>query len=129
MIFYVLQMLLRNSNNLDFIVDSFPVKAYENHKSFRAKIFSEKEYHGFTASKNQYFFGIKVHMVVDVEGVPIEFSFTPGSCSDIKALMTMGLDLPKGATLLGDRAYTNYQFEDQLFLEKDLLTRLCKKNE
>lgn len=68
-------------------------------------------------------------MVVDVEGVPIEFSFTPGSCSDIKALMTMGLDLPKGATLLGDRAYTNYQFEDQLFLEKDLLTRLCKKNE
>jgi hypothetical protein len=56
MVFYALQMLLRNTENLTFIVDSFPVKAYENHKSFRAKIFSDKEYHGYTASKKQYFF-------------------------------------------------------------------------
>lgn len=120
MVFYALQMLLRNPNNLDFIVDSFPVKAYENHKSFRAKIFSEKEYHGFSASKNQYFFGIKVHMIVDSEGVPVEFTFTPGSGSDIKALMNMEIDLPEGATLLGDRAYTNYEFEDQLLLQKEI---------
>jgi len=68
-------------------------------------------------------------MIVDSEGIPIEFTFTPGSCSDIKALMNMAVDLPEGATLLGDRAYTNYQFEDQLFLEKEIsLIAKRKKN-
>ncbi len=101
MVFYALQILLRNSKNLSFIVDSFPVKAYENHKSFRARIFSDKEYHGYTASKKQYFFGIKVHIVVDTDGIPIEFSLTPGSCSDIKAFKNMDLELPKGSIIFG----------------------------
>jgi len=95
MVFYSLQVYLRNAKNYCFIVDSFPVKAYENHKSFRARIFKKKEYHGYTASKKQYFFGIKVHMVVDSDGIPIEFIFTPGNCSDILALKNMTLDLPK----------------------------------
>jgi IS5 family transposase len=53
-------------------------------------------------------------MVVDTDGIPIEFSFTPGNCSDIKALKNMDLNLPKGSLILGDRAYTSYEFEDQL---------------
>jgi hypothetical protein len=53
-VFQVLQMYLRKSNSEYFIVDSFPVKAYENYKSFRAKIFRGKEFHGYTASKKQY---------------------------------------------------------------------------
>jgi hypothetical protein len=34
MIFYVLKMYLCKSQEEYFIVESFPVKAYENHKSF-----------------------------------------------------------------------------------------------
>jgi hypothetical protein len=45
-VFYVLQMYLKNHNAKYFIVDNFPVRAYENHKSFRAKTFREKCYHG-----------------------------------------------------------------------------------
>ena len=112
-----------------FIVDSFPVKAYENHKSFRARIFSGKVFHGYTASKKQYFFGIKVHMVVDTDGVPIEFSFTPGSASDIKSLQDFSLALPEGSLLLGDSAYTNYNFEDLLMeIEKIQLLAKRRKN-
>jgi len=50
-VFTSLQMYLRKSPSEYFIVDSFPVKAYESQKSFRAKIFRGKEYHGYTASK------------------------------------------------------------------------------
>jgi hypothetical protein len=39
----------------DEVVKSY--RLYENHKSFRAKIFRGKEFHGYTASKKQYFFG------------------------------------------------------------------------
>ena len=116
MVFFALKILLRQGSKNDcFVIDSFPVKAYENHKSFRAKIFSEKIYHGYTASKKQYFFGIKVHMIVDTDGIPIEFTLTPGSVSDIKALQeNFSLDLPQNSVLLGDAAYTCYSLEDML---------------
>ena len=114
MVFYILQMYLRKSDSAFFVVDSFPVKAYENHKSFRAKIFRDKEFHGYTASKKQYFFGIKVHMIVDEMGIPIEFCFTPGSTSDIGGLKELPCELPKGATLFADRAYNSYSLEDDL---------------
>ncbi len=126
MVFLALQVFLRDKTKEYFIVDSFPLKTYENHKSFRARIFSGKSYHGFTASKKQYFFGIKVHMVVDVDGVPVEFAFSPGSVSDIKQLKTFDLELPRGAILLGDRAYTGYKFEDSL-LELEKIQLLPKR--
>ena len=114
LVFSVLKMYLRKTKSDYFIVDSFPVKAYENHKSFRAKIFRGKEYHGYTASKKQYFFGIKVHMIVDEFGVPIEFCFTSGSTSDITGLKFLPCELPEGTILFSDRAYTDYALEDDL---------------
>ena len=114
MILKALQMYLRKPDSRYFIVDSFPVKAYGNHKSFRARIFREKKYHGYTASKKEYFFGIKVHMIIDQEGIPIEFCFTPGSTSDIEGLKELPCELPQGAVLFGDKAYTDYSLEDDL---------------
>ena len=68
-------------------------------------------------------------MVVDVNGIPIEFSFTPGSVTDIKALRNLPLNLPEGSILLGDRAYTDYCFEDYLEeLEKIRLLAKRKTN-
>lgn len=127
-VFLALRLFLRNKKQETFIVDSFPVKAYENHKSFRARIFSGKKYHGYAASKKQYFFGIKVHMVVDFDGVPIEFIFTPGSASDVKSLKELPLELPKNSILLGDKAYTNYSFED-ILLEIEGIKLLAKRRE
>lgn len=113
-VFYSLKMYLKTPKTEYFIVDSFPVRTYENHKSFRAKIFKEKCYHGYTASKKAYFFGLKVHMIIDEHGLPIEFCITPGSTADIEGLKLLPFELPKGSTLIGDRAYTNYSLEDDL---------------
>lgn len=115
MIFCALKVYLRKSPGDYFIVDSFPIKAYETHKSFRARIFRGKPYHGYSASKKMYFFGIKVHMIIDEHGIPIEFCFTPGRSSDIEGLKELPCELPVGSVLLGDKAYTNYQLEDDLF--------------
>jgi len=125
-LFLALQVVLRNKNSQLFIVDSFPVKAYETHKSFRARIFQGKRFHGYTASKKQYFFGIKVHMIVDSNGVPIEFSFTPGSASDIKSLEEFSFNLPENSLLFGDAAYTSYDVED-LLKEVDNIALLPKR--
>ena len=107
-------MYLRKAKTSYFIVDSFPIKTYENHKSFRAKIFRGKDYHGYSGSKKQYFFGIKVHMIVDEYGIPMEFCFTSGNTSDISGLKLLSCELPEGATLFCDRAYTDYALEEDL---------------
>jgi len=120
MVFAALQIFLRDESKDVFIVDSFPVPAYQNHKSLRARIFNTKEYHGYTASKKQYFFGIKVHMIVDADGIPIEFLFTPGSTADISALSLFDLNMSAGSKLLGDRAYTSYSIKDMLLEIKEI---------
>lgn len=114
LVFTVLKMYLQKARAGYFIVDSFPIKAYENHKSYRAKIFRGKEYHGYSASKKQYFFGIKVHMIVNEDGIPIEFCFTSGRTSDIAGLKLLPCELPEGATIFCDRAYTDYCLEEDL---------------
>lgn len=104
----------------DFIIDSFPVAYCQNYKQFRCKLFPGKLFHGYTASKKQYFFGIKVHMIVSSEGIPIEFVFTPGAEADIRGLHRFNLDLPMGSMLFGDKAYTDYALEDFLKNELDI---------
>jgi Transposase DDE domain len=98
----------------EYAVDSFPVPVCENVRIFHSKIYNGEEYRGYQASKKRYFYGIKVHMIVTVDGKPIEFIFSPGSCSDIKAFKRMDLDLPEGSTIYGDKAYTDYEEEDFL---------------
>ena len=98
-------------------------------KAFAQEFFKGKQYHGYSASKKQFYFGIKVHMVITSEGIPIEFSITPASMSDIRSLQNFSLDLPKNSILMGDKAYTNYQFEDELAnLDKIQLLVKRRKN-
>ena len=98
----------------EYAVDSFPVPVCENVRIFHSKIYTEEEYRGYQASKKRYFYGVKVHMIVTVDGRPVEFILSPGSCSDVKAFKRLDLDLPKGATIYGDKAYTDYEEEDFL---------------
>jgi hypothetical protein len=127
-VFYILRMYLHNTDCEYFVIDSFPVSAYQNHKSFRAKIFKGKPYHGYTASKKAYFFGLKIHMIVDENGIPIEFCITPGGTSDIEGLKLLPCELPADSILIGDKAYTNYSLEDDL-LEMMGVSFLPKRRE
>ncbi len=59
-------------------------------------------------------------MIVDTDGVPIEFFFTPGSTSDASVLQLFNMNLPHASKLLADRAHTNSSFEDMLFKFKKI---------
>jgi hypothetical protein len=100
--------------NQEYAVDSFPVPVCENIRIFHSRIYSQEKYRGYQASKKRYFYGLKVHMLVTVDGRPVEFILTPGSCADVSAFKELDLDLPEGATVYGDKAYTDYEEEDLL---------------
>jgi hypothetical protein len=98
----------------EYIIDSFPVPVCQNCRISRCKLFPMKGFHGYCASKQMYFLGIKVHMIINKDGVPVECIFTPGSESDTRAMKRFEMNLPAGSYLFGDKAYNDYQFEDLL---------------
>ena len=93
----------------EYIVDSFPVAACQNCRIFRAKLLRGEEYRGYCASKNSFFYGLKVHVVTSVNGNPVEVFFSAGNESDISAFRKFNLDLPPGSRVYADRAYTDYE--------------------
>ena len=100
--------------NQEYVIDSFPVPVCENIRIFHSKIYSNEKFRGYQASKKRYFYGLKVHMLVTVDGRPVEFILTPGSCADVSAFKELDLNLPDGAVVYGDKAYTDYEEEDLL---------------
>lgn len=108
-------------NHKEFIVDSFPIPCCQNNKIFRCRLFKGKQYHGYNASKKAYFFGIKVHMIISLNGIPVEFIFTPGSESDSKGFQKFQFDLKEKSNIYADKAYTDY-------LQEDLLSEACEIN-
>ena len=80
----------------------------------RRKLFQERKYLGFSASKKRYYCGIKVHMLVTASGYSTELAFSPASESDLNMLWSMELDLPADAMIDVAGAYTCFELEDIL---------------
>ena len=95
-----------------YIIDSFPVAACDNYRIPRARLYRHPAFRGAQASKKRYFYGLKLHLLITKDGHPVEFFLTPGSFADVTALSTFPFDLPPGAVIYGDRAYTAYALED-----------------
>jgi hypothetical protein len=102
-----------------YCIDSFPVAVCHNIRIPRCRILQGKEHRGYCASKRNYFFGFKVHVVVTSEGIPVEYTFTVGSAHDLEGMKQLPLNLPPGSELMADSAYTDYLLEE-IMLENDI---------
>jgi hypothetical protein len=113
----------------EFIVDSMPVPACANVRMNRCKLYQDATFHGYIASKQQYFHGLRVHLLTTASGIPVEFVLAPGSQADIRVFKTFELALDPGAVIYADKAYTDYKFELLLKDALDVqLQPLRKKN-
>lgn len=111
-----------------YVIDSFPVSACDNYRIQRCRLYEGEDWRGYQASKRRYFYGLKIHLMVTEQGRPVEFFLTPGSWSDTRALKMYNFDLPEGSLVTGDKAYTDYAFEDLLDEAHLDLQPLRKKN-
>ena len=96
------------------VIDSFPVAVCDNYRIPRAKLYQNKQYRGCMASKQRYFYGLKVHLLVTKDGQPVECFLTPGSYSDVRMLKDFRFDVPEGSQVYADKAYNDYAMEDIL---------------
>jgi IS5 family transposase len=108
----IAQRNIDQEKSKEFLIDSFPIPVCHNIRIRRSKIYTDEIYRGYTASKKQYFFGLKVHMITTTCGEPVEIAFSPGSEHDLKIFKQMNLSLPEGSTIYADKAYNEYEFED-----------------
>ena len=101
-----------------YLLDSFPIAACDNVRIARCRLYpsgqTEDAYRGYTASKRRFFYGLKVHLLVTQDGLPVEAFLTPGSYSDTAEMKRFAFDLPEGSTVYGDKAYNEYLTEDLL---------------
>jgi hypothetical protein len=101
-----------------YAVDSLPVAACDNIRIRRCRLYPLQEhagaFRGYIPSKRRYFYGLRVHLVVTGAGEPVEFSLEAGSEADVSVFKDLNLDLPWGSTILADKAYTDYDYEDLL---------------
>src|SRR5215212_653527 len=97
-----------------YIIDSAPVAVCDNIRIRRNKIYGNEAYRGYQASKHRYFYGVKIHLLVTKDHQPVEFFLSPGGFSDPAALTQYDFDLPAGAQVFADKAYTDYLVEDIL---------------
>lgn len=98
----------------EYIVDSFPVSVCRLARMHRSKLFCGEHFRGYNAAHRTWFFGLKAHLITDSDGIPLTYIISPGSEHDMTALKLMDLPLPTGVKLYGDRAYTDYEFEESL---------------
>lgn len=98
----------------EYVIDSFPCPVCHNMRILQSRIVQGPEYRGYTASKREYFYGLKVHAIVGINGVPISFECTPGSVHDLTAFKTMDMGAIEEGMLYADAAYNDYDLEEQL---------------
>lgn len=113
----------------EYVIDSFPVKVCHNIRIKRCRIYQDESYRGYCAAKKEYFYGLRIHLLVTAEGQPVEFILAAGSHNDALVLKEFEFDLPSGAIIYGDKGYNDYGFEELLLesLEVHLLP-IRKKN-
>ena len=92
-----------------FFIDSTPMKVCHNkrikgHKTFKGE--AERGYHSMG-----WFYGFKLHMIINEKGEIARFCFTKGNVSDVNELkMAEGLN----GILVGDKGYISQEWEKYL---------------
>lgn len=121
LLMYIFEQLAQVFKKLNtsciYRMDSFPVKVCHNIRIGNCKILKGKEFRGKCVSKREYFYGVKVCLILIQDGLPVEVEFLPGSAHDSRFLQALPLDFASGDKVYADShrgngAFINYDLED-----------------
>jgi hypothetical protein len=114
-LFFQLSSLIKELNiSSEYSIDSFPIHTCDNIRISNSKLIQGEIYRGKKVSMRRYFYGYNVHILSTADGIPVEYTFLPGSMHDSNALKQMPLLVAAGSIIYADNAYTNYSIEDML---------------
>jgi hypothetical protein len=118
-----------------WVVDSTPVECGRSRQTARRSDAAGWAEYGYCASHSRYFWGLRLHLVCTLTGLPVLFALAGAKADEREILLGMleaGQDVVNGhpgQTLIGDKNYFGQAFEADL-TERDLaLLRPARKRE
>jgi hypothetical protein len=104
-----------------YVVDSYPLRVCQKARALRRRLYADPNagragdpYRGYCAAQEEWFYGLKAHVVIAANGRPVQVLLLCGCSADLTGLKEMALSLPNGAVLYADKAYNDYGYEQHL---------------
>jgi len=100
-----------------WVVDSTPVECARSRETVRRSDLAGWAEYGSCASHSRYFWGLRLHLVATLHGLPIGFALTGAKADERQVLLDLLHDDPTlaasrpGQILLADKNYFGREFE------------------
>lgn len=125
MVIFLKMMRLGSCTGIS-IVDSTPLRVCNNKRIFNHKVFDGIAQRG--KSTMGYFFGFKLHLVVNEKGEILNFVITPGNVDDREPLKDSNFLNRIFGKLFADKGYIGQKLFEQLFVDGIHLITGLKRN-
>jgi Transposase DDE domain len=117
-----------------WVVDSTPVECGRSRETARRSDLAGWAQYGYCASHSRYFWGLRLHLVATLGGLPVGFALADAKADERQVLLSI-LDDPAllagrpGQLLIGDKNYYGKDFEAALAGAGLTLLRPARKGE
>jgi len=118
-----------------WVVDSTPVECARSREAVHRSDLAGWAEYGYCASHSRYFWGLRLHMLATLHGLPVGFALTGAKADERQVLLdilhadpTLTGSRP-GQTLIGDKNYFGADFETTLADAQVTLLRPARKGE
>ena len=116
-----------------WIVDSTPVECGRSRDTARRSDLAGWAEYGYCASHSRWFWGLRLHLVCTLHGLPVGFALAGAKADERQVLLgILGRgDLPcqPGQVIIGDKGYYGHDFENDLASARLVLLRPARKGE
>jgi hypothetical protein len=112
-------------------VDSTPVECARSRETVRRSDLAGWAEYGYCASRSRYFWGLRLHLLCTLHGLPVGFALAGAKADERLVLLDILADdsLPAspGQLIIGDKNYYGRDFENELTLAGLVLLRPARK--
>jgi hypothetical protein len=118
-----------------WVVDSTPVECGRSRETAKRSELAGWAEYGYCASHTRYFWGLRLHLVCTLGGLPVAFALTGAKANEQQVLLDILAVEPAllgdrpGQTVIGDKNYFGRAFETQLADTGAVLLRQARKHE
>jgi hypothetical protein len=118
-----------------WIVDSTPVQCGCSRETVTRSDVAGWAQYGYCASHSRYFWGLRLHLVCTLHGLPVMFAVAGAKADEREVLLAMlGIDAAlvsarPGQTVIGDKNYLGRDFEEAIAGSDLALLRPVRKGE
>ncbi|GIH73569.1 IS982 family transposase [Sphaerimonospora thailandensis] len=118
-----------------WVVDSTPVECGRSRETAKRSALAGWAEYGYCASHSRYFWGLRLHLLCTLGGLPIAFALTGAKADERETLQGMLDDAPEllaghpRQTIIGDKNYYGREFEQNLTDSDVRLLRPARKGE